>query len=126
MKIEYLHEGSPDCPLIRIFDFTTSEVLLLKEHIHDLSCDSAHTFAIHDMPGVNAIGALRFTFTVGNRDVGVKGRMPDFRCEFTPSRWGEIEELINPFVVSPSMGCFQWLDDSGEVTLLLSPGNGGS
>ena len=67
MKIEYLHEGSPDCPLIRIFDFTTSEVLLLKEHIHDLSCDSAHTFAIHDMPGVNAIGALRFTFTVGNR-----------------------------------------------------------
>lgn len=31
MKLEYLHNGSADCPLIRLYEFTTGEVMKLKE-----------------------------------------------------------------------------------------------
>lgn len=39
MKLEYLSEGSPECPLIRLYDFTTDESGLTAStwnHIVDL------------------------------------------------------------------------------------------
>jgi hypothetical protein len=122
MILEFLPDGSPDCPLIRLFDFTPSEAGQLQTALTQLASGAVKRVAIHEMPGVESLGGCRLTFLSRSWDQAViaKGDPADFECGFTPGRWEDMAYLVEPF--TQCCGGFQWLAGGpGEAQILLSP-----
>jgi len=122
MKLEFLPAGSADCPLIRLFDFRPSEAAELLAALTRLASGAAERVAVHELPGVEAVGGCRLTLCVRPWDQAVvtKGLPADFECGFTRGTWDNVAPLVAPFA-SDSEG-FQLLAGvPGEASLLLSP-----
>jgi hypothetical protein len=120
MKLEYLAEGSQDCPLIRLYAFDQPEVLRLRKIAVSLSNRSAVSIALHDERGVESVSSCKLMLRSAAKDVGVVQTAPlAFECTLTPATWASVKELIDPFCES-HIGGFQWLSDQGKVSLLLS------
>jgi hypothetical protein len=64
---------------------------------------------------------------VGGRDRGVAGvNGSNFECILTDEKWRELADLVFPFADDEAMSAepgskHQWLDETGDVSLLLSP-----
>jgi len=110
MKLEYLADGSPDRPLIRLYDFTAAEAGGAAERVE-----------FHRLPFVEPVGGCRLALVCGSWDQSVirgSGRA-EFECRFTAGNWDNVAGLVEPFAAS-AVG-FQWLAGSpGESALLLS------
>jgi hypothetical protein len=122
MKLEILPDGSPDCPLLRLFDFTPSEAGQLHDAIAGLASGSNVRADVHHLPAVKPIGGCALTLVVSRRDQGVlrKAGPAEFVCGFTAVTWDNVAGLIEPFTVSGCRG-YQWLAEApGEVAVLLS------
>jgi hypothetical protein len=121
MKLEYLADGSPDCPLIRLYDFTSAEAEQLHAAIIGLAAGSAERVEIHRLPFVEAVGGCRLTLIRRAWDQAVLRRNgpAEFECGFTAGTWDNVAGLVEPF--AESQGGFQWLAGvPGEAALLLS------
>jgi hypothetical protein len=120
MKLEYIHGGSEDCPLIRFYDFKPTEIARLRRMVQSLARGSLKSISLDECEGVKAICGCRLTLRSGSRDEGIHATETDhFECDVTSSKWGEIDGLLEPFSESKSTG-FQWLDESGPISLLIS------
>lgn len=120
MKIEFLAEGSPDCPLIRIFQFQPGEVEALRTACRELAEGNRTEFALHEQPWIEAVGGCAFVWKAGTKDIGVSlPRAGDpFVFVFSDEGWREVEDKLLPFAHS-SFG-FNWLTDGGDVEVLIS------
>jgi hypothetical protein len=121
MKLDYLPEGSPDCPLIRLYEFTPAEAEQLRASVAALASGSNRRLEVHSLPGVEVVGRCRLTFTALTWNAGVVCKAPpvDFECGLTAGTWDNVAGLIEPFCQSG--GGFQWLFGTpGECSLLLS------
>jgi hypothetical protein len=122
MKLEFVSEGSPDCPLIRLFDFCPAEAARLLAAITHLVSGAAEQVALHELAGVEAVSGCRLTLCVRPWDQAVvaKGTPADFECGFTRGTWDNVAGLVEPFAHGEDG--FQWLAGvPGEASLLLSP-----
>lgn len=52
----------PDCPLIRLFDFTLDQVKALSAIVQELAERAGTSIAIHALPGIVAIDGITLTF----------------------------------------------------------------
>jgi hypothetical protein len=121
VKLEYLPDGSPDCPLIRLYEFTTTEVQTLLTAVQALAEGSAEKIAVHELPGVEPVDGCRLTLRVNKWDQAVLriANPAEFECAFRPITWDNVAGLIEPFV--DGHRGFQWLADvPGEAQVLLS------
>lgn len=120
MKIEFHPEGSPDCPLIRIFHFQPEEVEALRTACRELAYGKRTEFALHEQPWIDAVGSCAFIWKAGTKDIGV--RLPQagdpFVFNFSDEGWHEVEDKLLPFAES-SRG-FNWLTSEGDVRVLIS------
>jgi hypothetical protein len=117
MKLEYL----PDCPLIRLYDFTTDEAAKLLAAVESLASGGAERIEVHDLPFVNPIGGCRLAMVRRSWDQAIiqKADPANFECGFTAGTWDNVAALVEPFV-HDAPG-FQWLAGiPGEADLLLS------
>ena len=120
MKLEFLPEGSTDCPLIRLYSFTRSEVLHLRQLVDKLSTGKAQKIALHDELGVEPVNGCRLFFSHGNRDQGIVQISPrEFECVLSGEGWLDVSSLLEPFCATDASG-FQWLSDHGPISLLIS------
>jgi hypothetical protein len=122
MKLEYLEAGSPDCPLIRLYDFTSEEAARLHAALTSLAAGAVQRVLVHDLTGVKVIGNCRLVLVVGWRDQGIVPRAApaDFEYALTAATWDNVAGLVEPFG-NGSTG-FQWLPaESGDAGVLLSP-----
>ena len=120
MKMEFLPDGSPDCPLIRLFEFTSDEARQLQGAVLALSL-GASPVAVHELPFVESVGNCRLTLQVEQWDQGVTraSEVREFVCRMTCGTWDDVAALMEPFV-NKSVG-YQWLSGTpGEANLLLS------
>jgi len=120
MKLEYLASGSPDCPLIRLYDFTKVEAAELCSTIARLANGELREMAVDELPFVQAIGGCQLTIVAGTWDAGVV-QQPDgsFICRLTPDTWDNVTGLIEPFT-NDATG-YQWLVSTpGDAAILLS------
>ena len=119
MKIEYLHEGAIDCPLIRIFDFTVEELGRLLDSFAEMRTGRVRSVALHDLSLVHGVADCRLTMHLGDKDEGV---VPigdkTFAWRRTTDGWQEVHELAEPFLVKQKG--FQWLDEKSPISVLLS------
>jgi hypothetical protein len=120
MRLEFLPEGSDDCPLIRLYDFDCTEVARLFADLSALASRERESIAVHDLPGVESISECRLFLRTGTRDRCVV-QLPapsSFECVLTPESWDNVAGLAEPFL-SGNDGC-QWLVTSGDAKWLLS------
>lgn len=120
MKIEFLPEGSPDCPLIRIFQFQREEVEALRAACRELAEGKRTEFILHEQPWIDAVGECAFIWKAGTKDMGVRLPPPGdpFVLIFSDEGWREVEDKLLPFADSSPE--FNWLTDGGEVEVLIS------
>lgn len=122
MKLEYIAEGSPDCPLIRIYDFDLREAADFKSLLEELRDDPGKVVKIHELPNVESVNNCRFTFKSALRDLGITLTGPlEFECTLTSEAWDDLVLWVEPFCNS-SQGAYQWLDTRGrrKFNLLFS------
>ena len=120
VRLEYLPEGSPDCPLIRLFDFTPAEVAALGMAVAELAAHRTNWVAVHRLPGIISVGRCELTLLRRDREQAVVRVGPTaFECRFTTDTWEQVAEQISPFAEGAEG--YQWLAGApGEVSLLLS------
>jgi|GEM_PF-974490 len=123
MKLEFLADGSPDCPLVRIWGFVPAEVCGLHEEVTRLAGGQAELVEVHSLPGVVPIDDCRLTLKVGQEDRGVNALISEnsFECLLRRHKWELVADLIRPFYEEARPRIYyQWLDDSADISLLLS------
>ena len=121
MKLEYLGDGSTDCPLLRLYDFTPMEAAQLLSAIGALAAGLAERVEVDRLPFVEPVGNCRLTLLGRSWDQAVTRacRPTEFECGFTADTWDQVAGLVEPF--AGGAGGFQWLAGvPGEATLLLS------
>ncbi len=120
LKVEYLHEGSPDCPLIRLYGYERADVAALRDLCLALAEGRLREVAIETQAWVSALDGCRLTFRAGRTNRGIKIRKADgpFVMEYATEGWLEVAEKLQPFV--DGSGGFQWLTNEGDVNVLIS------
>jgi hypothetical protein len=121
VKLEYLPGGSPDCPLLRLYDFDATQAEQLRAVFAALAAGSLDSVALHDLPGVEAVGGCRLLLRAGRRDAGIvpTGEPMGFECVLTRATWDNVEGLAEPFTAGPRG--YQWLVATAySMPLLLS------
>jgi hypothetical protein len=120
MKIEFLKSGSPDCPLIRLYEFKPSEAQSLRRIALQLARGRIQRVPLHNEQGILAIGGCQLALSREERDRGVFETGPlEFKWALTGAGWLSVSGLIRPFSRTNSGG-FQWLSDGGKIGILLS------
>jgi hypothetical protein len=120
MRLEFLSDGSDDCPLIRLYAFDCTEVARLFADLSALASREQESIAVHDLPGVESIAECRLFLRTGARDRGVV-QLPgpkSFECALTPESWDNVAGLAEPFL--NGNGGHQWLVTWGDAKWLLS------
>jgi hypothetical protein len=120
MRLEYLAEGSRDCPLIRLYAFSQADAITLKQLVRSLIAGDRQQVALHDEMWIEPIGGCRLALKRGNRDQEVcqVGSL-SFECVLSTDGWSNVEGLLEPFCSSDATG-FQWLTHDGTISLLIS------
>ena len=122
MKLEYLAEGSPDCPLLRLYDFDVVEAVRLREAFRSLATGAVRVLPLHEEWWIQPIEGCALELRLSSRDLGVVQRLPSkFDCSLTAEGWIDMALLADTFCASLRPEGCQWLSDSGEISLLLSP-----
>jgi hypothetical protein len=120
VKIEYLPEGSPECPLIRLYDFGQSEVKQLRELMKSLATGDRENVVLHNEACVESVGGCSLNLQRGNQNQGIRqSQTLRFECVLSSDGWSNAEGLLEPFSESNTTG-FQWLTNDGRVALLIS------
>ena len=99
MKLEYLPDGSPDCPLIRLYNFSVSEATALRAKVAGLGEGSSDSVAVHELPFVMAIDDCQLDLVAVDRDQDVvtADSARRFACVLTQASWEGIVGLMGPF-----------------------------
>jgi hypothetical protein len=120
MKLEFLAAGSPDCPLIRLYEFSRAEALSLRELVKSLSSGSRENISLSEQPWIESVKNCHLTLRFGDGGQGIrKSTASTFECVLNADEWSDVEWLLEPFCESEPTG-FQWLCRKGETSLLLS------
>ncbi|MFH2064213.1 MAG: hypothetical protein ABIK15_03310 [Pseudomonadota bacterium] len=120
MKLEYIPEGSTDCPLIRLYEFESSEAKEFHGLLTRLANGELNQVALHDLPFIAAIQECSLNLIADENNKGISLiNDNNFECLLTVDNWSIVADLVVPFF-DGTKG-FQWLDETGEISLLLSP-----
>lgn len=126
-RIEFIADGSDDCPILQIFGADLQSARELFHSIRVLRDRMAGSFMIHGVQGFEKCRNPELTLEVSDTDVGVQ-RLPNgdgFRCALSYDGWIRVEDFLAPFCRHDSATTgFQWLDESSDISLLFSPGGG--
>lgn len=98
MKLEYLSEGSPDCPLIRIFGASRTEFSRLRSAVLLLNRGELISKGVHELEGFHLLNFGQLTMTASDKASGVKrARVDSFNWLNSRSQWALVAGLLEPF-----------------------------
>jgi len=124
MKLEFLADGSDDCPLLRLYDFDRIGAMRLREAFRCLADGSRQSVPLHEEWWIEPLENCQLELRLGTRDLGVVQRLPmRFECVLTRDAWLEAMEKTDPFCTPPQnepAETYARLNHDGEVSLLLS------
>ena len=122
MKLEFLESGSPDCPLIRLYDFDNPAALWLTASIRALAGGPTQHIPLHDQSGINPVQGCQLDLRLGSHNGGIVQTSPNaFECVLTSEGWAKVADLIEPFCrTEDGKEQYQWLNEDGPISLLLS------
>ena len=120
MKLEFLPDGPDNSGLIRLYDYSQSDVHALSKIASELATGSRKQIALQSESWVAPISGCKLILRLGERNSGIRQVGPlDFECEFSADGWNNVEGLLEPFRNSATTG-FQWLTYQGRISFLIS------
>lgn len=120
MKIDYLHEGSTDCPLIRLYEYQKNEIVELQRIVSDLAKGKRISFDLDRLNFIFSVENCSLSFIVNEKDDGIDTSANlSFTCRLSTDGWAQMAGLLSPF--PNKIDGYQWLDENGKVSLLISP-----
>jgi hypothetical protein len=115
MRIEYVCDLSADTPLVRIYDFTESELNALRAALGALADGTASFIKISGGASSEQISA-----TTDARDRGLIRREDGELCWLlTSAAWADVRDRAASLDTTLP-NAFQWLGEEGEISVLLS------
>jgi len=123
LRLEFLPDSSLDFPLLRISGDDAAACVHLKQTFEALADGELAAVCISDLSGIEAIGGIKLTASVGKRNRGIfcEGHPTSFRWSLTPAGWDNNAGLIQPFCRMRGSNRFQWLDSPSDIRVLFSP-----
>ena len=122
MFIEHFADGSDDCPLILLYGCEPEVVARLRHEVQLLAAGSVDRVAVHDIPGFVSVDGCRLFASVATWDSGTRplSEPRTFECCLRPLVWDNVEGLLESFTLASGSNGLQWLDNHGELQLLIS------
>ena len=107
--IEYLGEGSHDCPLVRLVTPTLLDVVSLRELAAFMSQRRESWYSLRDRDKYEIIGFSDFQLlSRDNRGLSIKGDAGYW--ELSPKEWAHVSLLVDALADLPEdKGGYQWL-----------------
>ena len=116
MKVEYLEEKA----IVRLYDFDASAVAHLHHYTTKLAERALTAFEVHAGGDWQLINISELRLVVAAEDLGAaKPHVGKLRWQLTPTTWQDVADRIQPFLTR--LQGFQWLDETGPVSVLFSP-----
>lgn len=130
MRLEFLEDGSPDCPLIRIYGTVPGEFAALHREVLRLASGAATQLSLNRLTGFVGVNGCELTMISSSRDIGVR-RSKDastFEWLLTPAMWDIASDFTGTFARDLNVGRYNWLAgrqsyfgiDVGKIAVLLS------
>ena len=120
MKLEFLMEGAPECPLIRLYDFTSDEAIQLRQIFQALADGSMKTVKLEERDFIESMHGCLLGLQVGTHDLGIRADgLRSFECVLTKLGWKNVRGLTDSLCEPDARG-YQWLTSHGPARLLLS------
>ena len=126
-QIEFIAEGSEDCPLLQISGSDLQSSRELFHAIRGMRDRMVGGFMMHDVPGFEECRRPELAFEITDSNLGVQRSSGGggFRWALSYDGWTQVEDFLAPFCChDSSMPGFQWLDESSDISVLFSPGGG--
>lgn len=122
MKIEFLADGSPDCPLIRLYNYDTQQIYRLYALLLDLAVGRVNNISLQKALPAEAVAGCDLVLQAADEDQGIvrdssQGR---FFCRLSCSSWQSVAERVLPFHSESSAETYQWLNETSPISWLLS------
>lgn len=121
MKLEYMADGSIECQLIRLYEFTESKAAELASNIEKLVQGEIISIALHNLDFITPVGGCELTLIVSDFGSGIADSEDIFMCALSAEDLSQVAQSTRPFSNSINAYKYQWLDETGEVSLVLSP-----
>ena len=119
--MEFLAEGSKDCPLIRLSAFHQPAVLHLRDLINGLATGTVTGDSLHTKPWIEPINGCELEVSLGKCDQGImQSGSSRFECVLSHEGWLDVAFLLEPFCVKGDPSGFQWLNRRGKISFLIS------
>jgi hypothetical protein len=122
MKLQFLADATPHRPLIRLYNFQAADAQRLKELFDSLANGSRTDVPLHEQLGIEPVDGCQLNLRVFKRNSGIVQAGPfTFELGLTAARWSDVASLTEPFCESARANSYQWLNEEGKISLLLSP-----
>ncbi len=79
------------------------------------------SIALHDLGFITPVGGCELTLIVSDFGEDIADSEDIFMCALSAEGWSQVAESIKPFCSSIGANKYQWLDEMGDVSLLLTP-----
>jgi hypothetical protein len=120
VNIDYLENGSDDCPIIRVYGNEPDSVRLLMKCIADMVNGEIKSKCLNDIKGFKSINGCRFDIELSSLQKGViQLSSNNFICQLSKDGWQEAYELLEPLSEDSKTG-YQWINESSEISFLVS------
>ena len=95
MKLAFLAEGSLDCPLLRLSNFTVGEAGQLLAVVAELARGVTERVEVHRQPFIEAMSGCQLTLIKFSEDQGIRQVGPSaFEYAFTAGTWDNVAGTI--------------------------------
>lgn len=130
MELEFLPDGSMDCPLLIMSPSVPEEAKLLYQAISDMVSVSGTTLDIHTLPFISPIEGCELSAEISGQDLGViptntldvflSETQNHFNWKLTRQSWEYVLALLHPFTTKKDSKGYQWLDETSQIEVLIS------
>jgi hypothetical protein len=120
MKLEYLPDGPNDSGLVRLYDYSSSEVHELSKLAGELATGARERIGLHGESWIAPLEGCKLILRRDERNFGIRQVGPlSFECALSVDGWNNVDGLLQPFCESATTG-FQWLTSQGRISFLIS------
>jgi hypothetical protein len=122
VELQFLPDGSADCPLIRFAGNDSAAYTSLRNAFVELSLGSISEVDLDRLPGIVPIEACRVSAIAAKWDQGVvpTGIGNEFKWRLTPNTWDNVAALLEPFCSDDSSTGYQWIESAGDMHVLIT------
>jgi len=122
MKLDYIRPvglNPRDLPIVRLYGFSTQEVVDLIRMFTDLADGKLRNAILQEQHFIQPIGGISVELKVGQEDEGMQqiGKDLRFECQLTTESWREAAFLAEPFLGETKPHSYQWLVDPREMSI---------